>query len=302
MDIKNIETSILMKLKNQAKKEGIAYQVSLQLFFQEEFLRKLSLSEYKNKMVLKGGMFIYTLTAFDSRPTRDMDFMIRWMSNELSNIRSVMEHICSIQTENPYIHLEVIGTEQITVEKKYPGVKTKLVGHIGNVRVPFSIDIGVDDIIIPGAVIRPITTRLEGFSRPEIYTYSLESTIAEKVDAILQRMETTSRMKDFFDIYYLSGMFDFNGHTLQEAIARTTEHRAHTLEKSAFDRISVFASDPTLSQRWSSFEPAQNNNLSFQETLDRIHIFIEPIVLAILDNSLFSMEWSSTDLCWNTNK
>ncbi|MDD3361161.1 MAG: nucleotidyl transferase AbiEii/AbiGii toxin family protein, partial [Hespellia sp.] len=168
MAITNIEASVLARLKNQAKKEGINYQLSLQLFFQEEFLRRLSTSKFRENMILKGGMFIYTLTQFDSRPTRDMDFMIRWMSNELGNIQSVMQEICEQESENDYITLKVTGTEQITLEKKYPGVKTKLVGKIKNIKVPFSIDVGIDDVIVPNAEIRALTTRLEGFSKPEI--------------------------------------------------------------------------------------------------------------------------------------
>ena len=81
-------------------------------------------------------------------------------------------------------------------------------GRINNIRVPFSVDVGIDDIIVPEPLVRSLSTRLEGFEPPEIYTYSLESTISEKFDAILQRMETTSRMKDFFDIYYLSSVVD----------------------------------------------------------------------------------------------
>ena len=76
--------------------------------------------------------------------------------------------------------------------------------HIKNVRIPFSVDIGVDDVIVPGAVKRTVATRLEGFEEPNIYTYSLESTMAEKFDAILKRMTASSRMKDFYDIYYWS--------------------------------------------------------------------------------------------------
>lgn len=104
--------------------------MGLQLFFQEEFLRKLSKSRFRENMILKGGMFIYTLTRFDSRPTRDMDFMVRKLSNELDNIQCVMEEICSIETGNDFIQLEVIGTERITLTKKYPGVKAKLLGRI----------------------------------------------------------------------------------------------------------------------------------------------------------------------------
>ncbi|MDD3401972.1 MAG: nucleotidyl transferase AbiEii/AbiGii toxin family protein [Hespellia sp.] len=298
MAITNIEASILARLKNQAKKEGINYQLSLQLFFQEEFLRRLSTSKFRDNMILKGGMFIYTLTQFDSRPTRDMDFMIRWMSNELSNIQSVMQEICEQESENDYITLEVTGAEQITLEKKYPGVKTKLIGKIKNVKVPFSIDVGIDDVIVPNAEIRALTTRLEGFSKPEICTYSIESTIAEKMDAILQRMETTSRMKDFFDIYYLSNMFDFEGKLLSEAVQKTSEHRGHALRRGEFEKIAVFADNQFLSTQWKAFEPAKEAELNFQETLDRIHIFMEPVIISIIDGQTFDKKWTCKEKKW----
>lgn len=77
MAITNIEASVLARLKNQARKEGISYQIGLQLFFQEEFLRRLSTSRFRDNMVLKGGMFIYTLTQFDSRPTKRAIWSLR---------------------------------------------------------------------------------------------------------------------------------------------------------------------------------------------------------------------------------
>ena len=90
------------------------------------------------------------------------------------------------------------------LQRKYHGVSTQITGFIKNVRVPFNVDIGVGDVIVPGAERRPIQTQLEGYTHPAILTYSLESTVAEKFDAILQRFELTGRMKDFYDIYYLS--------------------------------------------------------------------------------------------------
>lgn len=120
MAVKNMAASVLARLRNQARDEGIPYQTCLQLFFQEEFLRRLSKSNFRENMILKGGMFIYTLTEFNSRPTRDMDFMIRWVSNDVENVREIMAQICSISTENDYIRLEVTGAEQITLEKSIP--------------------------------------------------------------------------------------------------------------------------------------------------------------------------------------
>ena len=94
----------------------------LQLFAQEEFLRKLSFSQYADNLILKGGMFIYTLTEFDSRPTRDIDFLIKNLHGSLENIEQTMRDICNISTGNDFIMLEVLGTETISIDKKYPGV------------------------------------------------------------------------------------------------------------------------------------------------------------------------------------
>lgn len=124
MAVKNMAASVLSRLKNQAKEEKISFQMVLQLFAQEEFLRKLSESDFADNLILKGGMFIYTLTGFDSRATRDIDFLLRDLHGSLENTESTMKKICQINTGNDFITLEVVGTEQISVEKKYPGIKT----------------------------------------------------------------------------------------------------------------------------------------------------------------------------------
>ena len=198
MAMKDIAASILARLKNQAKETGLSYQMCLQLFCQEEFLRRLSLSQYNSNFVLKGGLFIYTLTEFQSRATQDIDFLMRQLSNDIDKVKGVIEEIIQVPTTNDYIKIEVVNAEIITPDKEYQGVSVKFIGRIKQVKIPFSIDIGMNDVIVPKAVKRCIKTRLTDFEEPEVYTYSLESTIAEKFDAILKRMEATSRMKDFF--------------------------------------------------------------------------------------------------------
>lgn len=91
MAVKNMAASILTRLKNQSKQEKIPFQLILQLFAQEEFLRRLSRSTYVNHLILKGGMFIYTLTEFDSRPTRDIDFFTTESSRKLDKYRTKYE-------------------------------------------------------------------------------------------------------------------------------------------------------------------------------------------------------------------
>ena len=298
MAIKNMEASVLTRLKNQSKEEGIPFQMVLQLFAQEEFLRKLSLSEYDNNLILKGGMFIYTLTEFDSRPTRDIDFLIRNLQGNSNNIERMMREICNVSTGNDFITLEVLGTENISVDKKYPGVKITFMGRIGKVRIPFLIDIGIDDVIVPNPIKRSIVTRLPGFTSPEVYTYSLESTIAEKFDTILQRMAGTSRMKDFYDIYYLSGIFDFEGMVLVEAVKSTLAHRNRKLSADAFEGIADFKNNTALNTQWKAFDPAKETGLLFDDVLDRLVVFLEPIYQNILRKENFDKRWSYKSKMW----
>ena len=167
-EIKDMGASVLARLKKQAKETGINYQTCLQLFAQEEFLRKLEMSRYAENLVLKGGMFLYTISNYEGRPTMDIDFMLRRMSNEVAGMETIMEEICQTETYNDFITMEVLGKREITPEKKYPGIGINLMAHIKNVKIPFSVDIGVDDVIIPGAVKRTVTTRLEGFKEDGI--------------------------------------------------------------------------------------------------------------------------------------
>ena len=207
--------------------------------------------------------------------------------------------ICTVDTGNDFITIEVIGTEQINVEKKYPGIKTNFIGRINNVRIPFSIDVGIDDIIVPNPIRREILTRLPDFQSPMIYTYSLESTIAEKFDAILQRMSGTSRMKDFYDIYYLSGIFDFDGSVLREAIEKTLNHRGREQSPSAFDEIRDFESNIFLNTQWKAFEPAQSAGLEFSEALSRIDAFLRPIYESIFEDVDWTAFWSCEEQKWD---
>lgn len=298
MAIKNMEAAVLTRLKIQSKEEGIPFQMVLQLFAQEEFLRKLSLSTYAENLILKGGMFIYTLTEFDSRPTRDIDFLIKNFHGSLENIEQTMRNICNISTGNDFITLEILGTETISIDKKYPGVKTSFMGRIGRVKIPFSIDVGIDDIIVPDPIKRMIVTRLPDFVSPEVFTYSLESTIAEKFDAILQRMSGTSRMKDFYDIYYLSGFFDFEGEILIEAVKSTLAHRNRELPADVFEEIDDFKNNDALNIQWNAFNPAKESRLLFDDVLDRLVVFLEPIYQNILTDSNYNKRWSCESKMW----
>ena len=295
----DIAVSVLAKLRNKAKASGISYQQCLQLFMQEELLRKLSKSGYDDFLVLKGGLFIYALTNFKSRATIDVDFLLRGYSNSMDNVKELIYKIIDTPTGNDYIHMTAKGFEEISPHRKYHGISTQIIGQIKNVRVPFNVDIGVGDIIVPRAEQRKIHTQLPDFEAPVINTYSLESTIAEKFDAILQRFELTGRMKDFYDIYYLSKTFDFEGTKLQAAIYETLQHRGTPYDRESFKRIVALAEDENMQKRWKYFlKNIKDDTLAFSAVIEAIQNFLEPVFDAIVNEEEWQKMWYTTLSKW----
>ncbi len=295
----DIAVSVLARLRNKAKAVGISYQQCLQLFMQEEFLRKLSKSGHEDTLILKGGLFIYMLTNFESRATVDVDFLLRSVSNSLEEVQALILKILAVPTGNDYIEMTAKGFEKISPQRKYHGISTQIVGRIKNVRVPFNVDIGVGDVIVPCAEERTIRTQLPDFESPVILTYSLESTIAEKFDAILQRFELTGRMKDFYDLYYMSRTFDFDGVKLQTAISRTLEWRGTPYEKDSFKRILTLAEDVDMQKRWKFFlKTIKNDTLEFSAVIEEIQTFLEPVFDAIVNEDEWEKTWGIKRLVW----
>lgn len=295
----DIAASVLAKLKNRARDSGISYQQCLQLFFQEEFLRKLAASKYAENFVLKGGLFIYTLTNFESRATVDVDFLMRGLNNDLDRMDEIITEILDVPTGNDFVTFKASRAEPIAVQRKYHGVGTQITGYIKNVRVPFNVDIGVGDVIVPRPERRSIRTQLAGYEKPEILTYSLESAIAEKFDAILQRFELTGRMKDFYDIYYLSRTFDFDGLKLQTAIQETFQNRGTAYEKDSFDRLLALADDESMQIKWRYFlKTLGNPKILFSDVMTDICVFLEPVWKAIVQESELLSHWFSCGACW----
>ena len=295
----DIAASVLAKLKNKAKASGISYQQCLQIFFQEEFLRKLAASQYAENFVLKGGLFIYTLTNFESRATVDVDFLMRGLNNDLAHMDEIIAEVLAVPTGNDFVTFKASKTEPIAVQRKYHGVSTQITGYIKNVRVPFNVDIGVGDVIVPRPERRNIQTQLEGYAKPEILTYSLESTIAEKFDAILQRFELTGRMKDFYDIYYLSRTFDFDGLKLQTAIQETLQNRGTAYEKDSFERIIALAEDEDMQIKWRYFlKTLGDPEIPFKTVITGLQYFLEPVWRCFLAEEEFLMSWQSINAVW----
>ena len=295
----DIAASVLARLKNKAAESGRSYQLCLQLFCQEEFLRRLEKSKYAENLVLKGGLFIYSLTDFDSRVTVDVDFLLRQMPNTPEQLKTVLEEIIATPTGNDFIIFEIKGVAPIAVAKKYAGIGASVVARIKNTKTPFSIDFGVGDVIVPKQEKRKIPTQLSDFDAPTVNTYSLETTIAEKIDAILSLMEFSSRMKDYYDIYYLANKFDFDGATLTKALKKTFENRGHSFTIEQFEQVMGFDRDGAMQKKWKAFvRNIDTKTDEYGTVLKTIKAFLtEPFTAAVKDKE-FNEKWSAANGGW----
>jgi len=295
----DIAASVLARLKNKAAESGRSYQLCLQLFCQEEFLRRLEKSKYAENLVLKGGLFLYSLTDFDSRVTVDVDFLLRQVPNTSEQLKSLLEEIIAVHTGNDFVIFEIKDVAPIAVAKKYAGIGASIVARIKNTRTPFSIDFGVGDVIVPKQEKRQLPTQLPEFESPTVNTYSVETTIAEKLDAILSLMEFSSRMKDYYDIYYIANKFDFDGEVLTEALRKTFSNREHSFTLEQFEQVMGFADDVAMQKKWKAFVRKINTKTDDYGTiLKTIKTFLTKPFTSAVEEKEFIEKWSAADGEW----
>ena len=226
--------------------------------------------------------------------------MLRGFSNSVDDVKELIGNVIDTPTGNDYISMTAKGFEEISPQRKYQGISAQIIGQIKNVRVPFNVDIGVGDVIVPKAEQRTINTQLPDFEVPVIQTYSLESTIAEKFDAILQRFELTGRMKDFYDIYYLARTFDFDGAKLQTAIFETLQNRGTPYEKDSFKRVVQLADDEDMQKKWKYFlKNIKDESLQFSGVIEEIQKFLEPVFVAVSNEEEWIKKWVCVQRKWS---
>ena len=292
--------AVLARLKNKANESGRTYQLCLQLFCQEEFLRRLEKSKYVDNLVLKGGLFIYAITDFDSRVTMDVDFLLWKVPNTPEQLKTVLEEIITAPAGNDFVTYEIKGIAPIAVTKKYAGIGASLVARIKNIRTPLNIDFSVGDMIVPKQEKRKIPTQLEDFTAPMINTYSLETTVAEKIDAILNLMEFSSRMKDYCDIYYLANKFDFDGALLAEAMKKTFANRNHSFTVEQFEQVMAFDGDEAMRKKWKAFcRKTDIKTDDYSTVLKAIRSLLSEPFAAAVEGRNYVKRWSGSENKWS---
>lgn len=292
--MQDFAASVLVKLKKKANDQGMQFQQLLNLFCQEEFVRRLAVSKHRNKIILKGGFLIYLISEFKTRTTMDADYLLKNYSNDLQSIEILIKDIIDTPNANDFINFEIRNIEKISEAKEYNGVRVNLIGLISNTKTPFKIDFGVGDVIVSPAIERKLPTILPDFYEPKILTYPLESIVSEKLEAILSLMEATSRMKDFYDIYYLATSFNFDGQKLQKAIEETLKNRRTPYDKDSIILLSRLLENTDIQKRWNIFcKKILKYELDLNLVIEIIIKFTLPPFSAMINGNAFYDKWNA---------
>jgi hypothetical protein len=290
----NLAASIHRRLLNEARASGRPFNELLQHFAMRRFIARLARSQHAERFVLKGGLLMDAWSASSTRPTVDIDFL-GMMNNDPATVESMIRDVCATEVEPDGLAFlaENGRAERITEDAEYQGVRMRFEARLGSARVPMQVDIGFGDVVFPG--VHEVTLRpLLDFASTSVLAYSRESSIAEKLQAMVKLGAINSRMNDFFDLWYLSTNFDFSGEALAAAITATFGARGTAIpsEVAAFDP--VFSDSEEKQAQWRSFRNKsrlEEAPESLGQVVRQIASFLGPVIQALAVKESFGFSW-----------
>lgn len=278
--VKNYGKSIRSKLLNIAKEENTFYQTVLTRYFQERLLYRISQTRYRNNFYLKGGALMYAYERFAARPTLDIDFLGNNISNEGESIVKAFKEICSVPYEEDGVTFDVeqITDQNITEFKDYHGIRLSIPVRMDTISQVMTMDIGFGDVVTPKPVDLDYPILLEHLPSAKILAYSLETVIAEKLHAVVDLADQSSRMKDYYDLYTILHNEKFGADVVQEAIIRTFENRHTPYDDNTMFFRKEFSENQQMQVRWQAFikKITKNTELAFAEVVTYIQEKLQP--------------------------
>lgn len=268
--------SLKGKIKNYAKSNNIAAQVVLQNYMFERFLERLSLSDYREKFVVKGGMLIAAIVGLDTRSTMDLDTTLRNLPLTEEQISTAIGSVCDIHLDDDVVFkMQAIGP--IRKDDVYGGYCVRIDAVYDTIVTPLSIDVSTGDVITPSPVKYDFGGIFDDGLKITLWGYNIETVIAEKVETILSRGVFTTRPRDYYDVYVLVTTQEYDKKLFAEALAATAKHRGST-EKikdipSILERISE---SHELKNLWSKYQKkfAYASDISYEMIMDVLKIIL----------------------------
>ncbi len=269
------------KVANIAAGDSKKAQMLIRKYMMERFLVRIASSEYKNNFILKGGMLVSAILGVEARATMDIDTTVRSLPLTKENATSVITEIMSIKLDDN-LSFEIKNVEDIMEEHDYSGVRFTITVVLEKLKDTIKIDVSTGDIIVPEAIEFSYPSMF-GDERIYIWSYNLETMLAEKLETIVARDTANTRMRDFYDIHTLwaEKSDDINVKILKSAIITVARKRntLHLFDNSE-EIIRHIRNSPYLRDNWKNYK--KNNyyvdELKWEDTVDTVNTILHDAV------------------------
>jgi hypothetical protein len=291
----NIAASVRQRLKNRAQVEDRLFNDLLQHYVLERFLYRLGKSQHNRRFILKGALLFSVWQGPLMRPTHDIDLAGRTV-NTPENIARLIKDICreTVMADDGLVFLpDSVKVADILEKADYNGRRVTLTAMLGKARAPFQIDIGFGDPIVTSPVKMQLPTLLD-FPPPELLGYDRETVIAEKYQAMVHFNELNSRLKDFYDVWFLAAQFEFEGQALAQSIRATFLSRKTDLIINPTAFSAHFAHSADKQKQWSAFLSQRKIGgapADLGEVIEALNRFLQPITQALIESQDFKQHW-----------
>ncbi|MBP3324845.1 MAG: nucleotidyl transferase AbiEii/AbiGii toxin family protein [Coprococcus sp.] len=242
-------------IRNLSKKKSADAQILMRNYMMERFLERMSVSQYKDKFILKGGMLVAAMVGLDARATMDIDATIKGADVNVEAVERIISDIVSVPLEDG-VTFRIKQISEIMDEADYPGVRVSMETEFDGVRTPLKIDISTGDVITPREIQYSFKLMLEERSI-DVWAYNLETVLAEKLETVISRNITNTRMRDFYDIHILLKLYGntLDAQVLRDALQATAKKRES--ERYLSDAEEIFdelQNVPIMQNLWASYQ------------------------------------------------
>ncbi len=242
-------------IRNLARSKSADAQVLMRNYMMERFLERISVSEYRDKFILKGGMLVAAMIGLESRTTMDIDGTVKGANVSVEDVEQMVADIVSVPMDDG-VEFQIKRISEIMDEAEYPGIRVSMETKFDGVRTPLKIDISTGDAITPREVRYKFKLMLEE-RYIDIWAYNLETILAEKLETVVSRSTTNTRMRDFYDLHMLCQLF---GQTIVPAdlgAALIATARRRNTEKYLADAVDAFdeiETDENMVKLWGAYQ------------------------------------------------
>lgn len=251
----NSSTQLKALIRNMSKDKKINAQILLRNYMLERLLERISVSKYRDKFILKGGMLVAAMVGIDTRSTMDMDATIKGQAVNKDNIENILNEIVALDIGDN-VKMSLKGIEEIRDEAEYPGLRASIQTEFDGITNMLKLDMTTGDMIVPKEITYEFKLMFEDRIL-KVKAYNIETVLAEKIETIITRSTANTRMRDYYDVYIIMTMYKdlVNDDLLNDAIIKVSENRdtTHVL-KDKTTILKEIANNVQMQHRWERYQ------------------------------------------------